>query len=93
MIEGDDDAGRPSGSSDPIQWPPAPSSPSIQTQGSIHFSFAAEGFCVWVFKDKQWVERECHCGRDFGCGDPPSDEGQYEGQLVRKGCDPAQSRE
>ncbi len=48
----------------------------------------AGGYCVWEYREKTWAVAKQACGLGYHAGDPPRGEGRFEGELLRKHCEP-----
>jgi hypothetical protein len=49
---------------------------------------AAGGYGIWEFSRGAWSLRRVVCGVGFAPGDPPAQAGRFEGELIRKYCEP-----
>lgn len=49
------------------------------------------GECLWEYTGGAWVVNECNCIEGNECGHPPGVAGTYEGEIVRKLCEPSDS--
>jgi hypothetical protein len=48
----------------------------------------AVGAALWESVAGEWVLLKCGCAAGYEAGSPPSEPGAYEGQIVRKVCEP-----
>jgi hypothetical protein len=60
---------------------------------AAHFHFSSNivdsgGYSLWVFRCGSWELMKSSCSEGYLPGGPPSQEGQYEGEVVRKYCEP-----
>ena len=46
------------------------------------------GSALWESVAGEWVLLKCGCAAGFEAGSPPVDPGKYEGEIVRKFCEP-----
>jgi hypothetical protein len=46
------------------------------------------GYCLWVFRSGAWDLMRSACAEGYVPGAPPSQAGQFEGQVVRKCAEP-----
>jgi len=46
------------------------------------------GYSVWEYQDETWSLRKESCSLGYHAGQSPKEKGQFEGQLVRKHCEP-----
>ena len=51
-------------------------------------SKAAGGYGIWEFSRGAWSLRRAMHGVGFAPGDPPAQAGRFEGELIRKYCEP-----
>ncbi len=49
---------------------------------------AAGGYGIWEFSRGDWSLRRAICGVGFAPGGPPTQAGRFEGELIRKCCEP-----
>jgi hypothetical protein len=47
------------------------------------------GSALWKSVAGEWVLLKCGCVEGYEAGSPPVDRGKYEGEIVRKLCEPA----
>jgi hypothetical protein len=46
------------------------------------------GAALWESVAGEWVLLECGCVAGYEAGPPPAEPGTYEGQIIRKLCEP-----
>ena len=46
------------------------------------------GYSLWVFRSGSWELMRSSCPEGYLPGGPPSQAGQFEGEVVRKHCEP-----
>lgn len=46
------------------------------------------GSALWESVAGEWLLLKCGCSEGFEAGSPPADLGKYEGEIVRKLCEP-----
>ena len=51
--------------------------------------FAAGGYCIWEYSRGAWAIKTTSHARGYHPGDPPSQPGRFEGELVKKHCEAA----
>jgi hypothetical protein len=51
---------------------------------------AAGCYGIWEFSRGAWSLRRLECGVGFAPGDPPEQAGRFEGELIRKSCEPVE---
>jgi hypothetical protein len=51
---------------------------------------AVGGYGIWEFSRGGWSLRRLECGVGFAPGDPPAQAGRFEGELIRKYCEPVE---
>ena len=49
---------------------------------------AAGGYAIWEFSQGAWSLRIAASPAGFAPGDPPAQAGRFEGELIRKHCEP-----
>jgi hypothetical protein len=63
--------------------------PEISFTDRAFSSDSATGSALWQSVAGDWVLLKCGCAEGFDAGSPPQDSGKYEGEIVRKLCEPA----
>ena len=51
---------------------------------------AVGGYGIWEYSRGAWSLRRLECGVGFAPGDPPEQAGRFEGELIRKYCEPVE---
>ncbi len=51
---------------------------------------AAGGYGIWEYSRGTWMLRRLVCGVGFAPGEPPEQAGRFEGELIRKYCEPVE---
>jgi hypothetical protein len=46
------------------------------------------GYALWVFRGGVWTVQKLECGEGYQAGDPPRQQGRFEGEVVKKACEP-----
>jgi hypothetical protein len=52
------------------------------------FSQPGVGYALWAFQAGAWVVQKVDCGEGYWAGDPPRQAGKFEGEIVKKACEP-----
>ncbi len=55
---------------------------------SSHGLTAAAGYTLWEYRSGSWVVKKPGHGEGYHPGSPPKQEGRFEGEIVRKPCEP-----
>jgi hypothetical protein len=49
---------------------------------------AAGGYGIWEFSQGAWSLRSAECPTGYTTGEPPAQAGRFDGELIRKYCEP-----
>jgi hypothetical protein len=49
---------------------------------------SASGYTLWEYRSGSWVVRKPGHAEGYHAGSPPNQEGRFEGEIVRKYCEP-----
>jgi hypothetical protein len=60
--------------------------PKQQRELETTRGFSRGGFAVWQYTGGTWVLRKTACEEGYECGSPPSERGQYEGEMRKTAC-------
>jgi hypothetical protein len=52
------------------------------------WKMAAGGYCVWEYEDETWTVKKESCALGYHPGDAPQEKGRFEGEVLRKHCEP-----
>lgn len=61
--------------------------PVLGGVGSSEYA-ASGGYGVWEYQNETWTLNKESCSLGYHAGQAPTEKGQFEGQLVRKHCEP-----
>ena len=56
--------------------------------GSSHGVAAGSAYALWEYRSGCWVVKKPGDADGFHAGSPPTQEGRFEGEIVRKYCEP-----
>jgi hypothetical protein len=62
--------------------------PIVGRGGSSQGVATATAYALWEFRSGSWVVKKPGDAEGFHAGSPPTQEGRFEGEIVRKYCEP-----
>jgi len=67
-----------------------PTPPGKRSSGGLNHGVAAgSGYTLWEYRSGSWVVKKPGNAEGYHPGSPPNQEGRFEGEIVRKYCEPA----
>ena len=66
----------------------APQKTSLAQGASSRASTAGSGYALWEYRSGSWVVKKPGDAEGYQPGSPPAQEGRFEGEIVRKYCEP-----
>ena len=70
---------------------PEYSTPIFSTEEAAAEALSRLGHTLWESHKGAWVVKACACAAGNEAGPPPEDPGKFEGEIVRKPCQPIRS--
>lgn len=61
--------------------------PVQKVLGSSQF-MASGGYALWTFKSDAWELMKSDCAEGYIPGGPPIQQGKFDGEVVKKPCEP-----